>query len=312
MTAAAILANANIRSSPLLQPGAAVDALSFFRESMSGMAVSSARRALALHEGVSRADSQGGTMDEWNEFVEDHFDDGARLQITLASALSGLKLYGGCAELRMCTELIPDLPSTSLARFFSSFPPSLVSTSFHLHHQTEHPLWSPPQSPSTEMPYNALPRHGVRVDSDGEWRWVYAPSPASGAAAVPTLTPVRGRETKEVVWKIRLQATFVPVLDEGVLKMENLEVMVDEWYTTVARAYGHEQADVALAGVSACGVVGEWGLPGKLLRILDILEGMEEMLGVVEVAQGMAPRSESLWWTTPEMETSGECRRRMC
>lgn len=40
MTAAAMLATATLRSSPLLQPGSAVDALSFFRESLSGMVVS--------------------------------------------------------------------------------------------------------------------------------------------------------------------------------------------------------------------------------------------------------------------------------
>lgn len=40
LTAAAMLATATLRSSPLLQPGSAVEALGFFRESLSGMVVS--------------------------------------------------------------------------------------------------------------------------------------------------------------------------------------------------------------------------------------------------------------------------------
>lgn len=195
----------------------------------------------------------------------------------------------------MGSALIPDLPSTSLARFFSSFPASHRSTALNLHPQTESPLWSPPQSPTTEMPYNALPRHGVKVESEGEWRWSYAmPSAAGAGAGAPR--PARSvKETKEVVWKVRLQATFVPVLHEGVLKMENLEIMVDEWAVSSRRAFDHERVlrtvPVPVRGGS---VIGEWGLPGKVMRVLDILEGMEEMLGVVEAAQGMAPRGESV------------------
>mgnify|MGYP007001963892 FL=1 len=101
-------------------------------------------------------------------------------------------------------------------------------------------------------------RRGVQVESEGEWRMIYA------APAGLTLDDSDGMETDEsaqgeedgiieVVWTVSILSTWVEAGAEEVLKMEGIEIIVNDW--TVS---GNK------------GFIAEYGLPGRVLDVLEV------------------------------------------
>lgn len=164
----------------------------------------------------------------------------------------------------------------ALARVLTTWTSSLHSSALSLRNHVENPLWSPPQSPNTDLPYNSLPRHGIQVESEGEWKFVYT-------------NPEDSTRKREVVWKIVSKSDWVGVLQEGVLKMESWDVVVEEWMMEGARQRPEgdrvDQTDIDDNGpVGHAGdneVVGEWGIPRRVLRELEVTQQVEDVFEVL-------------------------------
>jgi len=95
------------------------------------------------------------------------------------------------------------------------------------------------------------------VDSEGEWRWRYAttrPTESRIEKRRPKDGNVDERAILDIVWKVSVTSTWVPVIEEGVLKMETMEVFV-------------HVVDIPMG---LRGLVQGSGLPGNIIQILQV------------------------------------------
>ncbi|KAK4684166.1 hypothetical protein P7C73_g6035, partial [Tremellales sp. Uapishka_1] len=213
-------------SSPLLQPGAAIESMGVFAEALQN--------------------TTGGTNSEWRDVIEEHFDEGSRFQLSLTSTANGLQMF--------------DVPMTALPRVFITLcSAGLMTQLLTMTNSTEQLLWSPPSSPTDEasaLPPNSYPRHGIQLDSEAEWVFEY-------------------QAGEKVVWKGESKSVWVSVQEEGVLKMESFEMVVQAW-----------------EGKNP--TVGEWGLPPQVLRILGISEQLEDFGLIMQdhLEQGISPKGK--------------------
>lgn len=237
--------------SPLYQPGSAIESLTQLTASIDSMMVS---RTWPPRIDLTK---QGGDIEQWSDLFAEYFDEGARVQLTLASdRTNGLKLYG---ESSHCTpnlevDFSPDLLSTSLPRVLKTLGHRLQSSMLFLRNHVESPIWSPPQSPDSTLPFNSFPRHGIQVESEGEWVFNY----------VNRSSP---DQTHQVSWKVTSKSNWVGVMSEGILQLETWDLMVEEWSSEGASP----------------GTMSEWGLPQGILQLLDVsqeMEGVTDILGV--------------------------------
>lgn len=90
------------------------------------------------------------------------------------------------------------------------------------------------------------------MDSEGEWRWSYADR--TGAKRSRPDEPEPQCEKDDVVWKVSVSSTWVAVLEEGVLKMETMEIFIHSIHVP-ARLES---------------LVDNTGLPGKVVQILQV------------------------------------------
>jgi hypothetical protein len=194
--------------------------------------------------------------------------------------------------------------------------PLLFSFSLKLSGHTESPLWSPPQSPDADIPANQLPRHGVRVESTGEWRMVYKPAardtisdsntheidksgePGQDETKTDEKAGKAAREgTSEVVWQVVVRSDWVADIGEGLLKMESIEMQVEDWHDSSdprARQIvpggapdgmdvdgpekGGDQPEDAAKRGQAGESIGQWGIPDRVVRALEISQQMEDLV----------------------------------
>ena len=132
----------------------------------------------------------------------------------------------------------PDIYATSLARFFATLNPNLRSCSLTLPSPIETiVLASSPSSTASSPPSSSLPRHGIELScADATWRWGLDGGDDSDGAPV------------EVTWSCVVTTTWVPLAEEGVLRMEKMEIVVE--------------------GIKGGGW--EWGMPEEAIRVLEV------------------------------------------
>ena len=90
------------------------------------------------------------------------------------------------------------------------------------------------------------------MDAEGEWRWSYVDR--TGARRSRPDEPEPQCENDDIVWEVSVSSTWVAVLEEGVLKMETMEIFVHS----------------ILVPGRLESLVDSTGLPGKVVQILQV------------------------------------------
>ncbi|ORY26348.1 hypothetical protein BCR39DRAFT_541424 [Naematelia encephala] len=182
-----------------------------------------------------------GSYADYEALAEAHFDESGRFQLLMPSPTSAT-MY--------------NIAASSVARFFDTMVMChLTRHVLSLPTATETILWSAPDSPMSVTdepppPINSNPRHGIRVACE-DMIWTIG-SDLGGS----------------VEWRGRLSAVWIPVLEEGVLRLETLEVEVEDWSQT---------------GKIGCTI--DEGLPEIVHRVLHLVVEMEDMESVIQLAE---------------------------